>query len=66
MIEPAIEKLTKKVGSKYKLAMLITKRAKEIQKRNITEEIDPEIKEISEAAQEIYDGKIIAVDEEEE
>jgi DNA-directed RNA polymerase omega subunit len=60
MIEPAIDKLSDKVGNKYKLTTLVSKRAKQIQKRNIREEYTPTVKEITEAANEVYEGKLIA------
>lgn len=62
--QPPVEELTKKVGDKYKLSILVSKRAREIQKRNIEQEIQvPEQTEITEAAYEVYEGKVIANDE---
>lgn len=59
--QPPVEKLTEKVGDKYKLSVLVSKRAREIQKRNIAEEIQvPELTEITEAAYEVYNGKVVA------
>ncbi|MGD9900982.1 MAG: DNA-directed RNA polymerase subunit omega [Spirochaetales bacterium] len=59
MIEPPIDEMSEKVGNKYKLTVLVAKRAKQIQKRNLREEIsEPKLKEISEAAKEVYDGKL--------
>ena len=59
MIEPPIEELAKKAGNKYLLCNLVSKRAKEIQKKNQEEEIlDPEIKEITMAALELEDDEI--------
>ena len=37
--QPPVEELTNKVGDKYKLSVLVSKRAREIQKRNIEQEI---------------------------
>jgi len=63
LIEPAIEKMSEKVGNKYKLTVLVSKRAKQIQKRNIREGLKPKEKEITEAAREVFEGKLV-VDEE--
>ena len=60
MIEPAIDKMSEIVGNKYKLTALVAKRAKQIQKRNIREELDPVRKEITEAAYEVMEGKLVA------
>ncbi len=59
--QPPVEELTNKVGDKYKLSILVFKRAREIQQRNIEQEVQvPEKTEITEAAYEVYDGKIVA------
>lgn len=59
--QPPVEHLTKKVGDKYKLSVLTSKRAREIQKRNIEQGVEvPEMTEITEAAYEILDGKVVA------
>lgn len=58
MIEPPIEKLCEKTGNKYVLTNLIAIRAKQIQKRNFTNQVNPVVKEITEAANEIIDGKL--------
>jgi DNA-directed RNA polymerase omega subunit len=63
IIEPPIEKMSEKVGNKYKLTILVSKRAKQIQKRNIREELKPKETEITEAAREVYDGKLVADEE---
>ena len=60
MIEPPIDEMSNMVGNKYKLTTLVAKRAKQIQKRNIREELDPKEKEITEAAKEVFQGKLIA------
>lgn len=62
MIDPAIEELAKIVGSKYKLTMLVAKRAKMIQRENIRDDVEPEIKEITQAVNEVYEGKLTAED----
>lgn len=59
--QPPVEELTNKVGDKYKLSILVSKRAREIQKRNIEQEIQvPEQTEITEAAYEVKEGKVVA------
>lgn len=63
LIEPPIEELIAKTGDKYKLSCLISKRAKELLKRNIEQEIEmPEKTEITEAAYEVYEGKVVSQD----
>lgn len=58
IIEPPIEKLSEIAGDKYKLCVLASKRALEIQKANLEDHVNPEVTDISAAAQEIYEGKI--------
>ncbi|MBQ0017576.1 MAG: DNA-directed RNA polymerase subunit omega [Clostridiales bacterium] len=59
--KPSVEELTKIVGDKYKLSVLTSKRAREIQKRNIEQEVQvPDQTEITEAAYEFLDGKTVA------
>ena len=59
--QPPVEKLTEIVGDKYKLTVLVSKRAREIQQRNIEKEIQvPQQTEITEASYEVLDGKVIA------
>lgn len=60
MIEPPVEELSKIAGNKYKLCCLVSKRAEEIQKRNFANEVNPEVKEITEATFEVYNGKVVA------
>ena len=63
MIEPPIDELARKVdNNKYKLCCLMSKRAKELEKK-IPEEIDKSDKKaISLAADEIYQGTIVSSD----
>ena len=63
MIEPPIDELASKTdGNKYKLCVVMAKRAKELEKR-IPEELEKSDKKaISIAAEEIYEGKIVASD----
>ena len=63
---PPIDDLAEKVGSKYALCVLASKRARQImesaQNQGMTELPNGE-KPLSVAAQEIYDGKLIASDD---
>lgn len=60
MIEPPIDELASKTdGNKYKLCVIMAKRAKELEKR-IPEELEKSDKKaISIAAEEIYNGNIV-------
>lgn len=61
MIEPPIDELAKKMGgNKYKLCIVMAKRAKELEKRIPAELEKSDKKAISIAADEIYEGKIVA------
>lgn len=65
MNQPPIDKLAEKTdNNKYKLACLMAKRAKELEKRHI--ENDPNYlnkKCIAAAADEIYAGKVVSSDQ---
>ena len=60
MIEPPIDELASKTdGNKYKLCIIMAKRAKELEKR-IPEELEKSDKKaISIAAEEIYNGNVV-------
>ncbi len=61
MIEPPIDELAKRMGgNKYKLCIVMAKRAKELEKRIPAELEKSDKKAISIAADEIYEGKIVA------
>ena len=61
MIEPPIDELVKRTGgNKYKLSVIMAKRAKELEKRIPAEIEKGDKKAISLAADEIYSGKIVA------
>lgn len=61
MNQPPIDALTKKAGgNKYKLCIIMSKRAKELEKRIPAELETSDKKAISIAADEIFEGKIIA------
>ncbi|MBR6788475.1 MAG: DNA-directed RNA polymerase subunit omega [Clostridia bacterium] len=62
LLEPPIDKLVEKVGCKYALVCLVTKRARDLQQKigdekAIAEGTNP----ISYAAKEVYDDKVFAV-----
>lgn len=63
IIEPPIEKMSEKVGNKYKLCVLASKRALEIQVDNISKGIEPEQTELTQAANEIWEDKVVADEE---
>ncbi len=58
---PPIDELSEKVGSKYALCVIASKRARQLidhaQSQGLTDLPDHK-KPLSEAAQEIYDGKV--------
>lgn len=58
LLEPPIDKLVQKVGNPYKLAVLVGKRAKYLQ-RTLTEQEKEQQKEVSRAVNEVYEGKVI-------
>lgn len=61
MNQPPIDELVKRTdGNKYKLCIIMAKRAKELKKRIPAELEKSEKKAISLAADEIYEGKIVA------
>ena len=62
MIDPPIEKMSAKVGNKYKLAVLASKRALELQKEHLEAGIEPETPELTQAAEEIWKDEVV-VDE---
>ena len=61
MIDPPIDKLVDKVGCKYALVCLVTKRARFIlDKKAEMLEQDKSLRPVSIAAHEVYDGKVEA------
>ena len=62
LLETPVEELVDKVGNKYKLCNLVARRANEIQKKNLIENVESKENEISIAANEVYTGKIVASD----
>ena len=63
MIEPPIDEMAKKMdNNKYKHTCIMTKRAKELEKKMGSEFETRDEKAISLAAREIYEGKITSSD----
>lgn len=64
--KPPIDELAEKIGSKYSLCVVASKRARQLmeqaQNQGITDFPDNE-KPLSIAAQEIYDGKLVATND---
>ena len=64
--KPPIDDLAAKIGSKYALCVVASKRARQImeqaENQGLKELADKE-KPLSVAAQEIYDGKLVAVND---
>ncbi|MBP5593680.1 MAG: DNA-directed RNA polymerase subunit omega [Clostridia bacterium] len=59
LLEPPIDKLVDKIGCKFALACLVSKRAREIQQRLGEEGMkDYDKNPVSEAAVEVYEDKI--------
>ena len=64
MNQPPIDELVKKMdGNKYKLCVIMEKRAKELEKRIPAEIEKSDKKAISMAADEIYEGSIMSSDD---
>lgn len=61
MLEPPIDNLTKKIGNPYKLAVLVGKRAKFLQ-RKLTEEELTEKPEVTRAIEEVAKGEVVVGD----
>ncbi|HBP43967.1 MAG TPA: DNA-directed RNA polymerase subunit omega [Clostridiales bacterium] len=59
LLEPPIDQLIAKVGNPYKLAVMVSKRAKTLQ-QTLTETEREEIPEVTRAVNEVYNGKIIS------
>ncbi len=64
--KPPIDELAEKMGSKYELCVVASKRARQImeqaQNQGLTELADKE-KPLSVASQEIADGKVVAIND---
>ena len=57
--KPPIDELTQMAGNKYILCCAVTKRAKQLDQMQANDEISTNVKTISFAAEELYDGKIV-------
>ncbi len=59
LIDPPIDKLIEKIGCKYALVCLVTKRARDLQQK-ISEDgaLSPDTNPISYAASEVYSGTV--------
>lgn len=64
MIDPPIDKLIDKVGCKYALVCVTAKRAKQIADKAQENCDEQNENPVTKAAKEIYEGKVIAVEEE--
>ncbi len=58
LLEPPIDELIKKVGSPYELAVLVGKRADQLE-RELTEQEKEECPAVTRAINEVYEGKIV-------
>ena len=64
--KPPIDELTEKVGSKYALCVVTSKRARQLMEQASNQglaELPGNEKPLSMAVQEIYDGKLIATND---
>ena len=61
--KPPIDELTELAGNKYILCCAVTKRAKELNQMQADDEISTNVKTISFAAEEYYEGKIKLIKE---
>ena len=61
--KPPIDELAEKVGSKYSLCVVTSKRARQIMEQAQNQGSESNEKPLSVAAQEIQDGKLIAIDD---
>ena len=61
--KPPIDELTDIAGNKYILCCALTKRAKQLNRMQANDEISTNVKTISFAAEELYEGKIKIVKE---
>lgn len=61
--QPPIDELAEKVGSKYSLCIVTSKRARQIMEQAQNQGTEINEKPLSVAAQEIQDGKLISVND---
>lgn len=58
LLEPPIDQLVSKVGNPYKVAVLVGKRAKFLQRNLSTEELE-EKPEVTRAVDEVFNGEVV-------
>lgn len=58
LLEPPIDALVKKVGNPYKLAVIVSKRAK-LLSQSLTEKEKEEVTEVTRAVNEVFNGEIV-------
>jgi len=58
LLEPPIDTLVKKVGNPYKLAVIVSKRAK-LLSQSLTEKEKEEVQEVNRAVNEVFSGEIV-------
>ncbi len=58
LLEPPIDTLVKKVGNPYKLAVIVSKRAK-LLSQSLTEKEKEEVPEVTRAVNEVFSGEIV-------
>ncbi|MDR1092593.1 MAG: DNA-directed RNA polymerase subunit omega [Clostridiales bacterium] len=63
LIQPPIDKLIDKVGSKYALVCLVTKRARQLYDKRLNLIEDTDVKAVTYASEEIYNGKVLWTEE---
>ena len=61
--KPPIDELVEKIGSKYSLCVVASKRARQLMDVSQNQGVESTEKPLSMAAQEIYDGKLIATND---
>jgi len=59
MIDPPIDKLIDQIGCKYALVKLVVDRAHQLQDKHYDRLEAAEMRPVSMAAQEIYEGKVV-------
>lgn len=62
MLYPPLTDLVDKVGSRYQLVNLVARRARDISTENEENGISSDEKSVSEAINEVYSGRIVALE----
>jgi len=63
LIQPPIDKLIDKMGSKYALVCLVTKRARQLFDKRVNLLEDTNVKAVTYAAEEVYNDKVVMITE---